>query len=295
MNPQVNGQVPDNPQAPQQVPHHSNMLSLPSIERLTGRDNWSTWKFAVETFLELEELWEVVKPTLNADGTLPPIDERKCRKARGKIILLLDPTVYVHVKGVKTAREAWSKLEAAFEDAGLMRRVGLLRKLITTTLTACGSMEIYVNEIVSTAHQIRGVGFDVCEEWVGTFLLAGLPEEYKPMLMALENSGLAITGDSIKTKLLQEMHSVPEKTAFVGRKPYPPKQKPSAAQGRSAEQQPKGPKCKRCHRHGHVARDCQSRTGSAFATVLATNEGFEDDSWILIREHRSISRRIVAC
>lgn len=35
-------------------------------------------------------------------------------------------------------------------------------------------------------------------------LLAGLPEDYRPMIMALENSGVNITGDYIKTKLFQE-------------------------------------------------------------------------------------------
>ncbi|XP_062713160.1 uncharacterized protein LOC134290136 [Aedes albopictus] len=79
----------------------------------------------------------------DADGTLPAVNERKCRRARAKIILLLDPIVlpscWMHVKDAKTAREVWAKLEAAFEDTGLTRRVTLLRKLITegdVTITA---------------------------------------------------------------------------------------------------------------------------------------------------------------
>lgn len=143
----------------------------------------------METYLELEELWEAVKPIPDADGTLPAVDERKCRRARAKIILLLDPINYVHVKDPKTAREVWAKLEAAFEDTGLTRRAALLRKLILTTLSACGNVDTYVTEIISTAHNLRGVGFEISEEWIGSLLLAGLPEEYKPTIMALENSG----------------------------------------------------------------------------------------------------------
>lgn len=82
----------------------------------------------METFLELEDLWEAVKPVPNADGTLPAIDERKCRKARTKIMLLLDPVNYVLVKDARTARNAWKQLEAAFEDTRLTRRVALLRE-----------------------------------------------------------------------------------------------------------------------------------------------------------------------
>lgn len=203
--------------------------------------------------MELEDLWEAVKPIANPDGTFPAVDARKDRKARAKIILLLDPVNYVHVKDAKTAREVWAKLEAAFEDTGLTRRVGLLRKLITTTLAACGSIDTYVTQIVSTAHQLRGVGFDISEEWVGTLLLAGLPEEYRPMIMALESSGTAITGDSIKTKLLQEVQTTRDKTAFVGKK-GPPARKPQSAHEKSGEQ-PRGPRCKRCKKFGHIARD----------------------------------------
>lgn len=125
-------QIGDNVAA-QNRPHHGvhSSTSLPSIELLVGRENWSTWKFAVQTFLELEDLWEAVKPTPNADGTDPAVDPLKDRRARGKIILLLDPVNYVHVREAKTAKETWSKLEAAFEDTGLTRKVGLLRKLIT--------------------------------------------------------------------------------------------------------------------------------------------------------------------
>lgn len=49
------------------------------------------------------------------------------------------------------------------------------------------------------------MGFEVNDEWVGTLLLAGLPDEYRPMIMGLESSGTKITGDSIKVKLLQNV------------------------------------------------------------------------------------------
>lgn len=49
-----------------------------------------------------------------------------------------------------------------------------------------------------------GIGFPLDDKWIGMLLLCGLPQEYRPMIMGLENSGIEITGD-IKTKLLQEM------------------------------------------------------------------------------------------
>lgn len=54
------------------------------------------------------------------------------RKARAKIIQLLVPVNYVHVKDARTARDAGKKMEAAFGYTGLTRWIILLRNLITT-------------------------------------------------------------------------------------------------------------------------------------------------------------------
>ena len=57
------------------------------IEKLTGRENYPTWKFSVQTYLEHEELWDCVK---SSDG----VDLKKDTKAKSKIILLVDPINY---------------------------------------------------------------------------------------------------------------------------------------------------------------------------------------------------------
>jgi len=67
-------------------------------------------------------------------------------------------------------------------------------------------MEEFVNKIFETAQKVDGIGFKVNDEWIGTLLLVGLPDEYKPMIMGIESSGQQITGELIKTKLLQDVH-----------------------------------------------------------------------------------------
>lgn len=162
---------------------------------MKGRENYDSWKFAVQARLEDLELWEGIQGT--------ETDEKKIKQCCSKIILLIDPVNYVHVQSTETAKEAWDNLKKAFQDSELTRRVGLLRILITSKLENCDSVEDYVNKIIATAFKLSNIGLQVSDEWVGTILLAGLPEQYQPMIMGIGSSGGS--ADSIKTKLLQDI------------------------------------------------------------------------------------------
>lgn len=239
------------------------------IERLTGRENYANWKFAVKAYLELEGLWKCV----TGDNT----DAEKEIRAKSKLILLLDPINYVHIQNATTSKDVWTNLEHAFDDSGLTRRVALLRDLITTTLDSSKSIEDYVNKIMSTAHKLRNINFDVNDEWLGTLMLAGLPETYKPMIMGIESSGVKISSDSIKTKLLQEVQNSENSAFFVNKKFIPAKPKTG-----------KGPRCFNCNKHGHMAKSCRIPKKSSsknednksfIAAFSATLQTMSSDLW----------------
>lgn len=240
------------------------MNNMTLIERLTGRDNFASWKFAVKTYLEHEDLWECVSGT-------GEVDLKKDVKAKSKIILLIDPINYVHVQEANSAKEVWEKLCKAFDDSGLTRRVGLLRDLITTTLENCQSIEEYVNKIMTTAHKLRNIGFKVDDEWLGTLLLAGLPDEYKPMIMAIESSGVAITADSIKSKLLQEVKNRDPGVFFVNK---------SKNNKQPIKQKSKGPRCYTCNKYGHIGKNCKvknnkKQSDNSFVAVFSATSSYD--------------------
>lgn len=154
----------------------------------------------MEAYLEHEDMWSC------ATGDATAItDTRKMTRAETKIFLSVDPVNYIHIRNSQTPKEAWDSLQTAFDDSGLTRRVGLLRNFCSTQFQNCVSTEEYDNKIISTVHKLNSFNFEVGDEWIGTLLLAGLPDEYRPMIIGLENSGTPIIGDSIKTKLLQDI------------------------------------------------------------------------------------------
>ncbi|XP_072933025.1 uncharacterized protein [Epargyreus clarus] len=167
---------------------------LVNVPKLKGRENYDDWAFAARNFLILEGI--------DIDAIPVDLSESEDRKAKAKLIMTIDPKLYVHIKNETKVKNLWQKLQKLFDDSGFTRKINLLRSLISIRLDNCESMTSYVSQIVETAQRLKGTGFEINEEWIGSLLLAGLPEKFAPMIMAIEHSGIAINSDVIKTKLL---------------------------------------------------------------------------------------------
>lgn len=150
----------------------------------------------------------------------------------------------MHVQSCKTAAEVWKALETAFQDNGLTRKVGILMNLFELKLVNFANVEEYVSEIMKTAQKLRNINLKLDDDWVGMLMLAGLPSEYKPMIMGLESSGITITADAIKAKLIQEVQ-------------YSPSTKASeSVMVASSSFKKKGVRCYNCGKFGHISRNC---------------------------------------
>ncbi|KAJ8896767.1 hypothetical protein PR048_002112 [Dryococelus australis] len=167
----------------------SSQLAALLIECLKGTENYGTWKFAVRAYL-----WDSVTGT--------DTDAKRNTKCRSKYILLADPLNYVDIQNMTTAKATWENLQKAFQDDSLIRKIGLLRILITTELDEYNSVGEYVNQILGTVHKLSTVGLQVSDEWTGAIILAVLPCKHELMITGIESSGIQVTGDSIKAKLL---------------------------------------------------------------------------------------------
>lgn len=250
---------------------------LASIEKLRGRDNYSTWKFSIENYLDLEDLSKCI--------TDEETDAKKNAKAKAAINLSIDKVNFVHVKSAKTVKEVWENLKTTFEDKGAVCKVTLMRKIVNTKLESCDSMDVYVSEIMSTAQKLTEVGFEVPDEWLAIFLLSGLNDDYMPMIMAIESTDKKLSSDSIKTKLLQETNSTTnsEKAFF--------------AKGRLNNKR-KEIICYSCRQKGHKSTSCpekpkksdgkksqkQEKNGKsdevAFSAVFLSGN-FRNDEWFM--------------
>lgn len=255
---------------------------LINVPKLRGRENYDEWAFAAENFLILEGV-DINHRTKEDDAVV-------IQKAKAKLVMTIDPSLYVHIKCETTVYDVWKKLKNLFDDTGFTRRISLLRSLISIRLESSDSMTSYVSQLVDTAQKLKGTGFAINDEWIGSLLLAGLPEKFSPMIMAIEHSGMSITADAIKTKLLDMSYDVgsnePE-TAFISKNKYGNRQKKGIKSGNtfdastSSKSNVKIVKCYKCKQTGHYKNQCpllKDKQVNAFSAVFLNGQ-FSQRDW----------------
>ena len=173
------------------------------IEKLRGRENYDTWKISAKSYLVIRGLWNHVLVELAA--TANEKERENDLKAQCEINLLIEKFNYSYIADCTSAKQVWDSLKSAFEDSGLCRKVDLLKQLVQTKLMDFDSTEKYVNSMLMTSIKVKNAGLILDDEIIASLLLAGLPDEYRPLVMAVENSTKKLTIDAVKTLLLQEV------------------------------------------------------------------------------------------
>lgn len=218
------------------------------FKKLNGRENYDTWKISAKSYLTIKGYWKWMQAELSSSSSATDIENEA--KARSELTLLLDESMYSYIDEDDTAKKQWESLKAAFEDSGLTRKVAILQKLVSLKLNDCDSMEDYINRMVSLWSKVKRVGFKIDEEIIGSLMLGGLPDEYTPMVMGIENSGKKITVDSVKTILLQEVkfESKNDESALA-----------TKMKGKSKKFSKEKIRCYECNEIGHIARNCTKK------------------------------------
>ncbi|KRZ17940.1 hypothetical protein T4B_10305, partial [Trichinella pseudospiralis] len=85
---------------------------------------------------------------------LKNVDLELDQRALAKINLSIKPCASGDVRKAMTAKQAWGKLRCAYEDIGLVRRIGLYSSLFKTRFEECGSMTAYIDRITGIADQL---------------------------------------------------------------------------------------------------------------------------------------------
>ncbi|GBP22095.1 hypothetical protein EVAR_94134_1 [Eumeta japonica] len=94
----------------------NNATANLQIEKLASRENYSTWKFAVKSYLEIDDIWECIDP-----GT--EVDPKKDVKAKSKIILLVEPVNYVHLENATSSKKFGKTFKMRLKAPGCLEKL----------------------------------------------------------------------------------------------------------------------------------------------------------------------------
>lgn len=236
--------------------------SIRNFSKLKGRENFDIWKISAKSFLVIKGLWSCILKEPTADKSE---EIEKDLRALSELTLLLDESIYSYISGATTAKSAWENLEKSFEDSGLSRKVELLKQLVKLTLADCVSVEDYVSKMVTTSLKVVKAGLKIDDEVLASLMLAGLPEEFKSLVMAIENSSKNLSSDAVKTLLLQETRLAANDNgsgAF-----YVNSRKTANFKYR----------CHNCNETGHMARNCVAKRGEKKNGAVNHNNAGSDD------------------
>lgn len=159
-------------------------------------------------------LWEYVdgtqvSPTLvEGDATYPgKLAEwkKKDSSALAQIALSVANSELVHIKGAHSSREAWKKICAVYEAKGLAAKVFLRRKFFNIKLRESETMQVHVNNVRELAEQLDAIGAPVTDGDIAMTLLCSLPDQYDPLIVALEaRPSEDLTSEFVVARLLAE-------------------------------------------------------------------------------------------
>ena len=172
------------------------------FEKLRGRENFDVWKRHVKSYLIIKHCWKPIEIPLSNEPKETDVEVNE--RAVAKLTLMIEPSNIAHIATANSSHEAWNALLAAYEDKGLTRKVELLKQLVEIKLSDCESMPDYINRLVMTSLKVKSAGLNIDDELTASLMLAGLPDEFRALVLAVENSASDLTLDAVKILLLQD-------------------------------------------------------------------------------------------
>ncbi|KAJ6649689.1 Retrovirus-related Pol polyprotein from transposon TNT 1-94 [Pseudolycoriella hygida] len=197
-----------------------------------------------------DKLDKCIKSKPNLPNVSTENEVEKLVQAKSILCLSVEDSIIVHIRNANSALHIWNILQNLYEDKGLLRKTGLLRALMSVRLESSASMAAYVEEIMNISNRLLSIGFEIGDEWLASILLAGLTDDYKPFIMSIEGSGVQISSDMVKQKLIDsEITDTTNSQADV------------LFTNKKSNQKPKKKEliCYNCGKKNHKASECRNK------------------------------------
>eukprot|EP01018_Ginkgo_biloba_P011290 Gb_25941 [translate_table: standard] len=155
-------------------------------EKLTGVANYAEWKYQMENFMLLNDLWQFMDESVifdKNDAKKVVAVGAKCRIALGFIKLSIGGNLILNVKDAQTPKEAWTAITSLFEHKNDARALTLRNQLYNIKLQ--GSMMDHLQQVKVIQDQLSNIGQKVADAELITSVLRRLSASYERFIISL--------------------------------------------------------------------------------------------------------------
>ena len=193
--------------------------SSSKIEKLNA-SNFHAWKQKIFHLLVLKDLEEYIDadPPVGADLAAW---RKKDIKAQAIIGLTLSDDLLENVREVQTTKEMWKKICDVFQRHTLLNKLAARRKFYTAAMGDNESVMQFSNRVLQLASTLKSMDVAVDESETSMALLNGLPEEYAPLITAMDTmsgENEVLKFDYVKSRVMQEEQRITIRTSQANAK-----------------------------------------------------------------------------
>lgn len=193
---------------------NSNPLSAGAVTEKLTRSNHSIWEAQVLSAVRGARLYGHLtgtsKPPVteieDKDGKkvfTPAFEEWEARDQQILSFLLtsISPGILSHIAKMKTAADAWAKLEAMFASQTRACAVNL-RISLANTKKGNSSATDYFTKMKGFSDEMAAAGRPITDDELVEYILTGLPAEYEALVTSLVTRVESVTIDELYSQLL---------------------------------------------------------------------------------------------
>lgn len=92
---------------------------IANIPKLMVREHYDEWAFAAENLMIIEGV-EIQRRCIKK---IDVSEDLHAQNPKLKLVLIINPSLYVHIKNTKTAKELWNTLKTMFDNSGFKKSV----------------------------------------------------------------------------------------------------------------------------------------------------------------------------